>query len=87
MVPKMASMSGFQFPRHRVMPWVLSAASASAVAQQAERLRRFVEQHTELDPHVVAHSLVTTGASFDHRAVLVGGDRDELLTVLAEQKR
>jgi acyl transferase domain-containing protein len=35
----------------------------------------------------VAHSLVTTGASFDHRAVLVGGDRDELLTVLAEQKR
>ncbi|HEY6573691.1 MAG TPA: hypothetical protein VI029_01900 [Mycobacterium sp.] len=83
----MASMSGFQFPRHRVMPWVSSAASASALARLAERLRRFVEQHTELDPHVVAHSLVTTGASFNHRAVVVGGDRDELLTVLAEQKR
>jgi acyl transferase domain-containing protein len=80
------SMSGFQFTTS-CDALGASAASTSALAQQAERLRRFVEQHTELDPHIVAHSLVTTGASFDHRAVLVGGDRDELLTVLAEQKR
>jgi polyketide synthase 12 len=32
-------------------------------------LPRFVEQHSELDPHDVAYSLVTTSASFDHRGL------------------
>jgi acyl transferase domain-containing protein/NADPH:quinone reductase-like Zn-dependent oxidoreductase/acyl carrier protein/NADP-dependent 3-hydroxy acid dehydrogenase YdfG len=66
-----------------VMPWVLSAKSASALAAQAARLRRFVEQHSDLDPNDVAYSLVTTRALFDHRAVAVGTDRDELLSGLA----
>ena len=66
-----------------VVPWVLSAKSASALAEQAARLRGFVEQHSELDPHDIAYSLVTTRASFDHRAVAVGADRDELLSGLA----
>ena len=65
------------------MPWVLSAKSASALAEQAARLRRFVEQHPDLDPNDVAYSLVTTRASFDHRAVAVGAERDELLSGLA----
>ena len=69
--------------RPPVTPWVLSAKSASALAEQATRLRRFVEQHPELDPHDVAYSLVTTRALFDHRAVVVGADRDELLSGLA----
>ena len=69
--------------RSPVLPWVLSAKSASALAAQAARLRRFVEQHSELDPHDVAYSLVTTRALFDHRAVAVGADRDELLSGLA----
>ncbi len=63
-------------------PWVLSAKSASALAEQAARLRRFVEQHSELDPHDVAYSLVATRALFDHRAVVVGAERDELLSGL-----
>ena len=69
--------------RPPVMPWVLSAKSASALAEQAARLRRFVEQHSDLDPNDVAYSLVTTRASFDHRAVAVGAERDELLSGLA----
>ena len=69
--------------RPPVMPWVLSAKSASALAEQAARLRRFVEQHSDLDPNDVAYSLVTTRALFDHRAVAVGADRDELLSGLA----
>ena len=69
--------------RPRVMPWVLSAKSAPALAEQAARLRRFVEQHPELDPHDVAYSLVTTRAMFDHRAVAVGAERAELLSGLA----
>ena len=64
------------------MPWVLSAKSASALAEQAARLRRFVEQRPDLDPNDVAYSLVTTRASFDHRAVAVGAARDELLSGL-----
>ena len=46
-------------------------------------MRQFVEQHPDLDPHDVAYSLVTTRALFDHRAVAVGADRDELLSGLA----
>ena len=66
-----------------VMPWVLSAKSASALAEQAARLQRFVKQRTDVDPNDVAYSLVATRASFDHRAVAVGADRDELLSGLA----
>ena len=69
--------------RPSVMPWALSAKSASALAAQAARLRQFVEHNADLDPHDVAYSLVTTRALFDHRAVAVGSDRDELLTGLA----
>jgi acyl transferase domain-containing protein/NADPH:quinone reductase-like Zn-dependent oxidoreductase/NADP-dependent 3-hydroxy acid dehydrogenase YdfG/acyl carrier protein len=65
-----------------VTPWVLSAKSASALAEQAARLQRFVEQRSDLDPHDVSYSLVTTRALFDHRAVVVG-ERDELLSGLA----
>ena len=66
-----------------VMPWVLSAKSTSALSDQAAQLARFLEQHSELDPHDVAYSLVTTRASFEHRAVVVGADRDEFLRGLA----
>jgi acyl transferase domain-containing protein/NADPH:quinone reductase-like Zn-dependent oxidoreductase/acyl carrier protein len=66
-----------------VMPWVLSAKSAPALAEQAARLRRFVEQHSDLDPNDVAYSLVTTRASFDYRAVAVGANGRELLDGLA----
>jgi acyl transferase domain-containing protein/NADPH:quinone reductase-like Zn-dependent oxidoreductase/NADP-dependent 3-hydroxy acid dehydrogenase YdfG/acyl carrier protein len=66
-----------------VLPWVLSAKSASALSDQAARLQRFFEHHTELDPNDVAYSLVTTRALFEHRAVAVGADRDELLSGLA----
>jgi polyketide synthase 12 len=68
--------------RPPVMPWVLSAKSASALAEQAAGLRRFIEQHPGLAPDDVAYSLVTTRALFDHRAVAVGADRDELLSGL-----
>jgi acyl transferase domain-containing protein len=80
--PRLATMTSAR-NRSPVMPWVLSAKSASALATQAARLRRFVEQHSELDPNDVAYSLVTTRALFDHRAVAVGADRNELLSGLA----
>ncbi len=80
--PELASAKSAR-KRPPVMPWVLSAKSASALAEQAARLRRFVEQHSDLDPNDLAYSLVTTRALFDDRAVAVGADRDELLSGLA----
>ena len=67
----------------RLVPWVVSAKSASALTDQARRLQRFIEEHPDLDPTDVALSLVNTRASFDHRAVAVGAGREELLSGLA----
>lgn len=72
-------------PRARIpaLPWVLSAKSESALAGQALRLRRFVERNPDADPRDIAYSLAGTRALFDHRAVVVGADRDALTTGLA----
>ncbi|WP_238413012.1 type I polyketide synthase, partial [Saccharothrix deserti] len=66
-----------------VVPWVLSARSAAALRAQAERLREHVEAGPRLEPSDVGWSLVTSRTRFEHRAVVVGADRDELLAGLA----
>lgn len=66
-----------------LVPWVLSAKSAPALAEQATRLRQFLEQRTDLDPADVAYSLATTRATFDHRAVVIGIERSDLVSGLA----
>ncbi|WP_231500379.1 type I polyketide synthase [Saccharothrix sp. NRRL B-16314] len=67
-----------------VVPWVLSARSEAALAEQAARLRAFVEQSPEVGVADVGAALVTRRAVLDHRAVVVGGSRDELLAGLSE---
>ncbi|MFD4150131.1 SDR family NAD(P)-dependent oxidoreductase, partial [Streptomyces goshikiensis] len=62
-----------------VLPYVLSARSADALRGQAARLRVHLEDSAELRAPDVAYSLATRRAAFDHRAVLVAGDREELL--------
>ena len=69
-------MSNFR-PRSDATPWVLSAKSAPALIEQAARLQRFVEQRADVDPIDVGYSLTAAPASFDHRAVVVGADRDD----------
>ncbi|MCZ0973672.1 acyltransferase domain-containing protein [Streptomyces albulus] len=54
-----------------VLPWVVSARSATALDAQLARLREFAAGHPGLPPAEVAHSLVTSRATFDHRAVLL----------------
>ncbi|MFE5031821.1 type I polyketide synthase [Streptomyces sp. NPDC056683] len=61
------------------VPWVLSARTADAVRAQAARLVEYVEADPSLRPLDVGWSLVDTRAVFDHRAVVVGGDREQLL--------
>jgi acyl transferase domain-containing protein/short-subunit dehydrogenase/acyl carrier protein len=64
------------------VPWVLSAKSAPALGAQADKLATHVGQRPELDPADVGSSLIGGRASFEHRAVVVGGDRDRLLAGL-----
>ncbi|MEU3012357.1 type I polyketide synthase [Nocardia asteroides] len=61
------------------VPWVLSARGGDALAEQAARLAALVTA-SEPDPADIGFSLAATRAVFEHRAVLVGADRDELLT-------
>ncbi|MDF2261655.1 ketoacyl-synthetase C-terminal extension domain-containing protein, partial [Streptantibioticus ferralitis] len=63
--------------------WVVSGRSAAAVAGQAERLLERVEHDAELDAAGVAWSLLRSRSLFEHRAVIVGTDRGELLAGLA----
>ncbi|GAA1306589.1 SDR family NAD(P)-dependent oxidoreductase [Saccharothrix xinjiangensis] len=69
------------------VPWVLSARTEQALRAQAARLLEFVGNDPDLSTVDIGYSLATTRSSLEHRAVVVGRDRDELvrgLTALAE---
>ncbi|MFI6982152.1 type I polyketide synthase [Embleya sp. NPDC050154] len=70
-------------PAPTPVPWVLSARSAAALPAQAERLRAYVAADPRATPAPIARALVNTRAAMEHRAVLVGTDRDTLLDGLA----
>ncbi|MFI6091328.1 type I polyketide synthase, partial [Streptomyces sp. NPDC051218] len=61
-----------------VVPWVVSGRSAAGLAGQADRLAEFIEQRPEADVTDVGWSLATSRGALEHRAVVLGGDRDEL---------
>ncbi len=67
----------------RGVPWVVSGRSAEALAGQAARLLAQVEADPGLGVGDVGWSLVSTRSVFEHRAVVVGGDRTQLLAGLA----
>ncbi|WAC89320.1 type I polyketide synthase [Mycobacterium sp. Aquia_213] len=60
------------------VPWMLSARSGRALINQAARLAAYVASDGELTTTDVAWSLATTRSAFEHRAVLVGSDREAL---------
>ncbi|MFI7455074.1 SDR family NAD(P)-dependent oxidoreductase, partial [Nonomuraea sp. NPDC049714] len=63
-----------------VVPWVISARSATGLTAQAQRLKEFIgSQH---DPRDVGWSLATTRTALPQRAVVVGENREELLAGL-----
>ncbi|MCS7479350.1 type I polyketide synthase [Umezawaea endophytica] len=64
------------------LPVVLAAKSAEALKEQAERLHEHVAS-TGVDLTDLAFSLLTSRSGLTHRAVVVAGERDELLTGLA----
>ncbi len=66
-----------------VSAWLVSGRSAEGLAGQAGRLREFALAGTDLDPRDVAWSLVTTRSTLEHRAVVIGSEREELAAGLA----
>uniref|UniRef100_UPI0035A23BC8 type I polyketide synthase n=1 Tax=Nocardia lijiangensis TaxID=299618 RepID=UPI0035A23BC8 len=67
-----------------VMPWVVSGRSREALVAQAKRLFAYLLACPELGSVDVGWSLATTRSRFEHRAVVVGVDRSELLSGLAK---
>ncbi|MEU3963189.1 SDR family NAD(P)-dependent oxidoreductase, partial [Streptomyces buecherae] len=65
------------------LPWLVSARGAAALRAQAAQLVARVTADPGLDLADLAGSLATSRTSFEHRAVVLGSDRDALLAGLA----
>ncbi|MCW2551624.1 MAG: polyketide synthase, partial [Mycobacterium sp.] len=70
-------------PTTSVLPWVLCAKSATALRGQAARLADHLATNPDLESRDVAWTLAGR-SSFEHRAVVLGADRDQLLAGLSE---
>ncbi|MEU7076085.1 SDR family NAD(P)-dependent oxidoreductase, partial [Streptomyces narbonensis] len=68
-------------------PWLLSARDERAVSALAERLHAYAIEHPEAGIADIGLALATDRALLDHRAAVVGADRDELLDALASLAR
>ncbi|MET9453036.1 type I polyketide synthase, partial [Streptomyces cinerochromogenes] len=68
------------------VPWVISARNADALLAQAARLHAHTTDR-DPDPYDLGYSLATTRAALEHRAVVVGDDRQQLLDDLAALSR
>ncbi|WP_172382404.1 type I polyketide synthase [Streptomyces sp. MNP-20] len=64
------------------VPWLVSGRSEEALRAQAESLRDHVAGDEGLDPVDVGWSLLSARAVHEHRAVVLGLGREELLTGL-----
>ncbi|MFJ4149320.1 type I polyketide synthase [Streptomyces galbus] len=82
--PSDASAAGLPAERAAaVVPWVVSARSAEALRAQADKLHAFAAADPRADLAAVGRSLASTRARFEHRAVVLGRGRDDLLRGLA----
>src|SRR5262249_13891266 len=64
-------------------PWLVSGHGAAALAAQAGRLGEWVTARPDLKPGEVAWSLAVTRSVLEHRAVVIGADREGLAAGLA----
>jgi acyl transferase domain-containing protein len=79
--------AGSAVPLRGPTPLVLSAKTPAAVRAQAQRLGAKLQADSELDPLDVAYSLTATRETFEHRAVVLGSGREELLAGLTALER
>ncbi len=69
-------------PALPAVPWVVSARTAGGLRAQAQRLAAWTEQSAE-DSLSVGAALARSRARFEHRAVVLGAGRDELVSGLS----
>ncbi|WP_425581644.1 type I polyketide synthase, partial [Streptomyces stramineus] len=65
------------------LPWPVSAKSDGALRAQAGQLREFLTDHPDVPLTDVGFSLASGRSVFEHRAVVLGGDRDGFLDGLS----
>ncbi|MFB9511585.1 acyltransferase domain-containing protein, partial [Streptomyces aurantiacus] len=75
---RVASAEVVAEPSGGVVPWVVSGRSGDALREQARRLGGFTTECTDASPMEVGWSLATSRSVFEHRAVVVGRDREAL---------
>ena len=68
-------------------PLVALGQSRAGAARGGRAPAAHLRDNPDLDPADVAYSLATTRAAFEHRAVVVGADREELLDGLTPSRR
>ncbi|MGW1727853.1 type I polyketide synthase [Streptomyces sp. NPDC002306] len=66
-----------------LVPWLVSGKSEAALREQAARLRDFAAADPDTDAADIGWSLVSSRSRFEHRAVVLGRGRDELLDGLS----
>ena len=64
------------------VPWLVSGRNPGALRAQAERLRDWLRDRPDSHPLDVGRVLATERSPLEHRAALIGENRDELLTAL-----
>ncbi len=69
-------------PALGVMLWPLSARSPRALALQAGRLAAWLNSHPEADVRDIAWTLAVARQHHEHRAIIIGEGRDDLLAGL-----
>ncbi|MET8102007.1 beta-ketoacyl synthase N-terminal-like domain-containing protein [Streptomyces sp. NPDC005236] len=65
-----------------LVPWTVSGRTAKALRQQAAKLRDFAAAQGDPDLGAAGWSLVSGRSRFEHRAVVLGRTKDELLGAL-----
>ncbi|WP_374363706.1 beta-ketoacyl synthase N-terminal-like domain-containing protein, partial [Streptomyces sp. NP-1717] len=66
-----------------VVVWPVSGHTADALRAQASRLHAWLEEQPDADLPAVADALTGTRATLDHRAVVFGTERGQLMDALA----
>ncbi|MGP4013052.1 type I polyketide synthase, partial [Streptomyces sp. 4N124] len=75
------------WPTGTPLPWLVSARSADALRAQAERVGTYTAERTDLTALDLSHSLATTRAALEHRAVILAEHRESAATAFAALAR
>ncbi|GAA3475646.1 hypothetical protein GCM10018966_001720 [Streptomyces yanii] len=77
-----ADRDGAEHPE-LLLPWLISARSPQALPVQSKRLLEHLEANPGTRLQDIGYSLATSRPAAQHRAVVVGADRDELMDGLS----